>query len=147
MFGAPDVSAFAQLADLDDNDDGFITIDDAAFGELAVWRDLDQDGFTDEGELFSLADLDIVSLDATGEALNSETPQGTTLRDKGTFTRGDGSTGNTFEAIFEIDATDTIYRGLAEWLDADTVVDAKGFGHMTDLSVMQSNGFIIQIAA
>ncbi len=60
-------------------------------------------------ELFSLEQLDIVSLDINSTALDDHiTPQGTTLREGATFTRGDGSVDNTYEAVFETDATDTI---------------------------------------
>ena len=32
---------------------------DDAYGELLVWRDLDQDGYSDDGELFALNDPSI----------------------------------------------------------------------------------------
>ncbi len=67
---------------------------------------------TDEGELFSLEQLDIISLDVNSNTLDDHvTPQGTTLRESATFTRGDGSVGNNYGAVFETDATDTIFRG------------------------------------
>ena len=150
MFGAPDVGGYQELAALDDvanggNADGFITADDAMFAELRVWRDLDQDGETDEGELFSLEELDIVSLDVNSTALDDHiTPQGTTLRETATFTRGDGSVGNTFEAVFETNATDTIYRGdkgISEWLKNTQIPTAKGLGAMAELAVDVSNDF------
>ncbi|CAN7688252.1 tandem-95 repeat protein [Mesorhizobium sp. LjRoot246] len=144
MFGGPDRSGFSVLAELDGNHDGVIDLNDAGFAELKVWRDLDQDGTTDAGELFSLGQLGIVSIDAHGQALNSTTPQGTTLREKGGFTRADGSHGNVFEAIFETDPTDTIFRGdkgVAAWLDGVKLPDAKGFGSMVNLAVGASNDF------
>lgn len=144
MFGGPGSSGFAELAAFDEDGDGYVTVGDSGFAELWVWRDLDQDGFTDDGELFSLADLGIVSLTVTSELLNATTPQGTLLRERGTFTRADGSTGNMFEAVFETDATDTIYRGekgVAAWLGNEAVPDAKGFGSMVNLSVAVSNDF------
>ncbi|MCP4096559.1 MAG: hypothetical protein GY748_09995, partial [Planctomycetaceae bacterium] len=118
MFGAPDVGGYSELAVLDEtanggNADGFITVDDAMFGELRVWRDLDQDGVTDEGELFSLEELDIISLDVNSTELDDHvTPQGTTLRETATFTRGDGSVGNTCEAVFLGNAY-RVARGLS----------------------------------
>ncbi len=131
MFGAPGVSSFSELAELDKvenggNADGFLTLDDAAFSELQVWRDLDQDGETDigggsgegaadgglnHGELFGLDELDIVSISVTGDGVESITPTGTTLREGASFSFADGTTGNTYEALFETDASDTIFRG------------------------------------
>ena len=162
MFGAPGVSAFAELAELDavengGNADGFLTLDDAAFSELQVWRDLDQDGSTDAGELFGLDELDIVSISVTGDGVESITPTGTTLREGASFTRGDGSTGNTYEALFETDATDTIFRGekgVAEWQRPSTgsgggsdggslIPDAKGLGSMADLAIQAASDFAL----
>ena len=144
MFGGPDASGFAELATFDSNHDGVVSAADAAFTSLRVWRDLDQDGTTDSGELFTLTQLGIVSIDAGGQPLNSVTPQGTTLREKGGFTRADGGRGNVFEAIFETNQTDTIFRGekgVAAWHAGGALPDAKGFGSMVNLSVGVSNDF------
>lgn len=67
MFGGVGVTGFDELATHDDDADSAITSTDAIFEELRVWCDINQDRKTDEGELFSLADLEIVSisLDAT----------------------------------------------------------------------------------
>jgi hypothetical protein len=54
MFGGPGRSGFSQLAAFDTTGDGLVTAADARFGELRVWRDLDGDGYTDDGELFTL---------------------------------------------------------------------------------------------
>ena len=158
MFGAPGVSAFEELAELDavengGNADGFLTLDDAAFSELQVWRDLDQDGSTDAGELFGLDELDIVSISTTGDGVESITPTGTTLREGASFTRGDGSTGNTYEALFETDATDTIFRGekgIAEWQrplvgepSISNIPDAKGLGSMAGLAIQAASDFAL----
>ncbi len=115
MFGGPGVSGFAQLAELDTDSDGLVTAADARFGELRVWRDLDGDGYTDDGELFTLDALGIVSLGVAGAALDIETPQGNRLLARGEFTRADGTTGamydNKHDMAFDTDPTDTIFRG------------------------------------
>ena len=155
MFGRPDLPAFEHLAQFDTidqggNADGRLTSADTVYSQLQVWRDLDQDGMTDEGELWRLTELQIVSLDLANQLLDDTiTPQGATLRATGNFARVDGSVGHAFEAIFEVDATDTIYRGdrgVADWLKAGlgdnvTVPDAKGFGSMANLAVDVSNDF------
>ncbi|MET3653925.1 hypothetical protein ABIC75_003662, partial [Dyella japonica] len=58
-------NGFDALADLDDNGDGVIDANDAAFGSLRVWRDLNGDGISQANELFTLDDLGIVSLSLT----------------------------------------------------------------------------------
>ena len=45
---------FDALADLDSNHDGNFTSADAAWSQVKVWRDLNQNGVTDTGELFGL---------------------------------------------------------------------------------------------
>ena len=44
--GSTGSDGFSALSDLDNNNDGVIDANDAAFGELKVWRDLNQDGNT-----------------------------------------------------------------------------------------------------
>jgi len=57
---------FAALSSLDSNQDGKISATDNAFTQLKVWRDADSDGQTDVGELSSLMDMGIESLDLSG---------------------------------------------------------------------------------
>jgi len=85
------------LASLDDNGDGVIDANDAAFAKLLVWQDANADGVSDAGELSSLADLGIVSI-ATGAAHADDVIDGQTVTARGTFTRADGSTGEYIEA-------------------------------------------------
>ena len=144
MFGGPGLSGFAELSDHDDNDDGVITIDDAGFAALQVWRDIDGDAVTDDGELFSLADLGIESIGLDSTEVGSETPQGNTILARGTVTLADGTTRNAFDMAFDTNATDTVFRGekgVAAWLRGDPLPDAKGFGTMVDLAVAASSDF------
>ena len=53
---------YQALKALDDNADGVLDSRDAAFASLQVWVDSDSDAFTDAGELKSLTDLNIASL-------------------------------------------------------------------------------------
>jgi hypothetical protein len=104
LFGAPGGSGFAELRLVDEDAtglaDGRIDANDVVFTRLQVWRDLNQDGVSQQGELFSLADLGIVSMiDAL--ALNVTAPSGTLLREKATFTRADEKAGNIFEAALK----------------------------------------------
>jgi hypothetical protein len=55
----------------DSNADGKIDANDGVFSQLRVWRDLDQDGRTDAGELFTLNELGIASIGLTSSAANA----------------------------------------------------------------------------
>ncbi len=60
--GTRSKDGFVALAELDSNADGIISELDDAWSSLAVWRDLNQDGISDEGELISVEQLGIDSI-------------------------------------------------------------------------------------
>lgn len=104
-------NGFAALAALDENSDGVIDASDPLFGELKLWVDADQNGLTGEGELISLADAGIVSLNLSHALKNQRLANGNTLAREGSFTRADGSTSAMGEFHF---ATDTFSTKFAE---------------------------------
>ncbi|MFA6605358.1 MAG: hypothetical protein WCS75_00005, partial [Sphingomonas sp.] len=141
MFGGVGASGFAELASYDTDGDGRITVADAVWGSLQVWRDLNGDGITEDGELKSLNDLGIVSLGVTSNSLDLTTPQGTRLTGYGDVTLSNGSVRRMFDAAFASSDVDTRYAGesgQAAW-QSDQTIDAKGFGTITNLSVATAN--------
>ena len=86
-------NGFAALASLDTNNDGIIDASDPAFGQLKLWRDTNQDGTVDQstngnsGELISLAQAGIVSLNLANVLKNQATGNGNTLTREGSFTK------------------------------------------------------------
>lgn len=56
-------NGFVKLAALDTNDDGLVNAADAAWNELQVWQDTNQDGISQAEELHSLSSLGIASFD------------------------------------------------------------------------------------
>jgi hypothetical protein len=50
------------LRSVDSNSDGIINASDAQFANLRVWRDLNQDGVSQSGELFTLSQLGITAI-------------------------------------------------------------------------------------
>jgi hypothetical protein len=55
-------NGFAALADLDSNGNGQFDSADAQFANVRLWRDLDQDGVSDEGELLTLEEAGVASI-------------------------------------------------------------------------------------
>lgn len=104
MFGGPDRSGFGDLAALDGNHDGVITLADAQFASLRIWRDLDGDGITDAGELSTLAESNIASLSTGKTAQNFDTPQGTHIFAKGNDGTGFPEAGNDNQSPLEFAA-------------------------------------------
>jgi hypothetical protein len=62
LFGSPTQDGFAVLDLYDSNGDGKIDANDAAWAQLRVWQDADQDGVSDAGELRTLADAGVKSI-------------------------------------------------------------------------------------
>ncbi|VVM20787.1 hypothetical protein BSPWISOXPB_1859, partial [uncultured Gammaproteobacteria bacterium] len=55
-------NGFEALKDLDSNNDGKIDNQDTNFNNLKIWQDKNSDGKLDEGELLSLAQAGVKSL-------------------------------------------------------------------------------------
>ncbi|VTU27028.1 Cyclolysin [Variovorax sp. PBL-H6] len=88
------VNGFDALADLDANADGQLNAADLAWGSLQIWRDLDQDGITDAGELSGLDTLGISRIGVNGSASNATggaqagtTVNGNLIAQSASFTR------------------------------------------------------------
>ena len=141
MFGNRFEGGYAELAQYDSNSDGKISAADLIWSELQIWQDYDRDGETDAGELKSLDALGIVSLSLAATALDATTTEGTRLLSYGSVTFDSGRVSTMFEAIFSSNDSVTKYAGeagRAPW-QSDTVLNAKGFGNITDLAVAAAN--------
>lgn len=84
--GKKATDGYAALADLDSNKDGRIDAQDARFKDLLVWRDLNQDGHSDAGELQSLGQAGITQIDLNKQAATQTLADGTRLDGLATFT-------------------------------------------------------------
>ena len=89
---------YAALRAQDSNHDGVVNSLDANFNQLRVWRDLNQDGISQAGELQTLSQAGIASIGVTGTATNTNLGNGNTQVASGSFTRSDGSTGQSGSA-------------------------------------------------
>ena len=88
------VNGFDALADLDSNADGQLNAADLAWSSLQVWRDLDQDGVSDAGELLGLDALRISRIGVVGSTTNAtggtqagNTVNGNLIAQSASFTR------------------------------------------------------------
>ena len=138
--GQTAVDGFDALADLDSNADGKISNLDAQFANLRLWRDLNQDGISQTGELFTLTQLNISSINVTKTANSQTLANGNQIADLGTFTKTDGATGNVGAVtgnMADINlASDTFHRTFPNVLDTTSVAtlpDMQGSGAVRDL--------------
>ena len=91
-------NGFAALAQYDTHTDARIDSADAIYSQLQVWQDLNQDGISQSGELHTLSQLGIASINASGTPsgtalhdANTGRASGNTLQASASFTRVDGS--------------------------------------------------------
>jgi hypothetical protein len=84
---------FNALADLDANHDGIVNTLDADFANLRVWRDLNQDGVSEAGEVFTLDTYQIAGINVANTVVNTALGNVNTLNETGSYVRTDGTTG------------------------------------------------------
>ena len=89
--GSTAAHGFAALAELDENGDGKVDAADKTFSKLGVWRDLNHNGISEEGEIFALKDLRIKSLNLGYTQADKDLGNGNTLAEVGSYTDEDGN--------------------------------------------------------
>lgn len=106
----------------DSNGDGQFNADDARWSEFRIWRDANQNGVTDAGELRSLADWGISSISLTpraGEATSRS--DGSTVTATMNFSWADGSEGLAGDVALKVDASE--FKGSVH---SETIIGGLG---------------------
>ncbi|VVM23341.1 Alkaline phosphatase (EC [uncultured Gammaproteobacteria bacterium] len=97
--------AFAKLTDVNDtdlealktkfdsNDDNILSSDDAKFNQFKLWQDKNQNGTVDAGELQTLTQAGIRSINLISDGEKQELDDGSVIFGKTTFTKDDGTLG------------------------------------------------------
>jgi len=86
LFGTSDTGSYMHLAELDHNSDGMIDTNDAVWNQLSMWVDSNSNGTTDAGELKTMSDLGMQSIDLNYNTVN-EVNAGNAVTGVGTFTQ------------------------------------------------------------
>ena len=131
--GSKAVDGFDALRDLDSNLDGLFDTKDSLFGNVRIWRDLNQDGVSQAVEIFTLQTLGItgIGLRPKMQAVNLNNGNQQTASDS--FFRADGSSGTAANLAF---ADNPFYRIFPDKLDTGAVAalpDLEGSGGIRDL--------------
>jgi Ca2+-binding RTX toxin-like protein len=140
LFGNQTTDGFTELSALDSNSDGVIDANDAAFGSLLVWRDLDSDGISDQGELVSLSTAGIASINLNASLANY-TLAGNLVTHHSSVTWSDAHTSDIIDAWFSNDQRLTEYvpnPAFAYHADAVDLPNLRGFGLVASLWVSLS---------
>jgi Ca2+-binding RTX toxin-like protein len=142
LFGDAAQDGFGDLRLLDSNSDNVVNASDTAFADLIVWRDLNQNGKSEANELFSLDDLNIVSINLNATQV-LQTNAGHDVTHVSTYTVDDGVSGPQVLSIvdvwFEYDDTNTEFAGNFT-LDVAALfsVQQRGYGTLPDLFIASS---------
>ncbi|MBK8570451.1 MAG: hypothetical protein IPN81_11155 [Nitrosomonadales bacterium] len=138
--GGTAADGFAALAQFDTNLDGQMTAADSAFANLRVWRDLNQNGLSEAGELSTLTSLNITSINVAASSHTITVSNGNLITDQGSYTWGDGTVGTAGEIANSADvqlATDpfhtTFTTPLTLTAQALTLPDMNGSGQVRSL--------------
>ncbi|WP_346308523.1 FG-GAP-like repeat-containing protein [Limnohabitans sp.] len=93
-------------AGFDTNRDGVFSMADEKFGEFMVWQDGNQNGVSEAGEVRSLADWGIASIDLVSDGVQRNPVDGVTEAGRSTATTTDGQSILVADAAFDFrDAT------------------------------------------
>ena len=117
--GAAKGAGFSRLASYDSNGDGVVDAQDAAFGELRIWRDANGNRGTDAGELMTLEQAGVVSLKVAYVELPFVDAQGNLHLERSSAVLAGGTVADMTDVYFAIDARDALDAGaptLAELL-------------------------------
>jgi hypothetical protein len=146
---------FEALRALDSNQDGRLTAADVAFAELQVWKDVDQDGVTDGGELSSLADNGVVALNLNAQA-STATENGNLLGLVSSFEKADGSSHEMADVWFRQgdsgnalrDSVSDLTQSLGSYLEGGDAAGPAGTALLPEASAGQgAQSMAVQLAA
>jgi VCBS repeat-containing protein len=109
--GTSDLTGLA--VKFDTNRDGVLDAEDEKFAEFSVWQDVNQNGVSDAGEVRSLADWGITSINLVSDGVQRTPVAGVTEVGQSTAALADGSSMQVADALFAYNALDYSLTGAA----------------------------------
>lgn len=138
MFGSKDKTGFEELKELDTNGDGIIDSKDTDFNKIRLWQDLNENGVTDEGELKTLSEAGIISINTNSTKVD-ELNNNNIITEKAIINYADGSSKNLYDVATQYNDMYTVYGG--EYILDMDVLDLpwlRGYGNSMDLQLAAS---------
>ncbi|PTC01022.1 hypothetical protein C9975_04380, partial [Thalassospira xiamenensis] len=135
-----DLEALATL--YDSNGDGVLNAEDERWADFRVWQDWNGDGQSQEGEVSTLAELNITEIGLVSNGIEEEV-EGNTILGRASFTRQDGTTGDVGDVSFK--ASSYGYRQTEDGIeigDGNTLVVEGDDGQARDLADSEYDGLI-----
>lgn len=139
-------NGFIALAELDNNDDKVITESDAAWAELKLWRDINQNAKVDANELQNLTEsgLKALSIDYTESQHIDE--HGNEHKQISHVTWEDGRTSQAADIWFKTHLADTRYVGEKVSLSDEikALPNIYSFGNVPDLYIAMAKDTVLK---
>ena len=132
--GSKAENGFEALKEFDSNKDGILDQNDADWYKLQIWQDKNQNGRTDAGELKSLDETGVKSIDLNYSETQLTDSNNNAQKQTSTVTMADGSTANIIDIWFDthtVDSQQTNYIGVSD--DAKALPEVYGFGKVYSL--------------
>ena len=143
--GQAAANGFAALADFDSNADGIISAADANFSLLRVWKDGNGNGIADSGELLTLGQAGVESINLAYTDIQAVDPNGNHHLQAGTFTTKGGMVAAIEDVWFQVDygnsqEVDVDAGGLTGNTEIDALPQVSGSGNVHNLrTAMESD--------
>ncbi|EFB7478717.1 hypothetical protein DFT97_004608 [Salmonella enterica subsp. enterica serovar Newport] len=138
-------NGYNALKEYDDNNDGVLDENDAIWNQLQVWQDKNSNGKVDEGELLTMKQAGIASINTTYKNSSTTDSQGNLHKQTGSITYTDGSKGQSADVWFNTDTGNTRYDGDKNIRDdIRTMPYVRGFGNITDLHVAMTGNALLE---
>jgi Ca2+-binding RTX toxin-like protein len=131
--GAKAENGFQALDDLDSNEDGVISSEDSAWAELSVWKDSNGNAAVDDGELLSLDEHGIASINIDYTDSSVVDAHGHQHRQSSNMTMTDNTERQVSDVWFQVDHAQRLQAETNLSDDILGLPDAQGFGKVADL--------------
>jgi len=100
---ADDTDLEALKTEFDSNNDGKLDAGDNEFGKFYIWQDKNSDGESDDGELLTLPQAGISSMDLIGSKIDPYMVDGNKINAFTTYIRTDGTVGMGADVVYRND--------------------------------------------
>ena len=125
-------NGFEALKEFDFNNDNIIDEKDKDFDKLLLWQDLNTNGLTEEGELKSLKEHNVKSIDLRYKETQIDN-NGNLIKQTSTVTFNDNTTTTADDVWFKVDLKDTEQPDMDLSLDIKALPEVYAFGNIYNL--------------
>ena len=142
--GVSDLAGLA--AGFDSNHDGVLDANDAKFAEFMVWQDINGNGVSDAGEVKSLADWDMASINLRSDGSRATPADGVTEVGHTSATLADGTSMRVADAAFDYHTATAEEQASHALAQGDTVFKLS-MGQVLDLSAVTGAHALTEVDA